>query len=55
LDSLKNLQKHFDKVVGKKETQEIISVDTQRRMDHRTACEIRAIATLVSKILPVSV
>jgi hypothetical protein len=48
LDSLKNLQKHFDKVVRKKETQEIISVDTQRRMDHGTAYEIHAIATLVS-------
>jgi len=53
LDSLKNLQKHFEKVVRKKETQEIISDDTQRRMDHGTACEIHAIATLVSKFLPV--
>ena len=35
LDSLKNLQKHFDKVVRKKETQEIISVDTQKKNGSR--------------------
>ncbi|VDI46739.1 Hypothetical predicted protein [Mytilus galloprovincialis] len=53
LDSLKNLQKHHDKVIRKKDVQENISEIVQERMDHGTKSEIHAIATLTSKVLPV--
>ncbi|CAC5368364.1 unnamed protein product [Mytilus coruscus] len=53
LDSLKNLLKHHDKVVKKKDVQERISAEVQTRMDHGTSSEIHAVATLVSKILPI--
>ncbi|CAC5412480.1 unnamed protein product [Mytilus coruscus] len=53
LDSLKNLQKHHDKVVKKKDVEERIPAEIQTRMDHGTLSEIHAVATLVSKVLPI--
>ena len=53
LDSLKNLQKHYDKVVGKKIVDEQFTEEALKRMDHGTKSEIHAIATLTAKILPV--
>jgi hypothetical protein len=53
LETLKNLQKHYDKVVRNIKVDENISEEIQRRMDHGTKSEINAAATLdiTSKVL----
>lgn len=52
LDSLKALNKHFDKVIKKINIEEEFSDEAKQRMEHGTKCEIHAVATLVGKILP---
>lgn len=52
LDSLKRQQKHFDKVIRKEAADEEISEEVRKRMDHGTQCEVHAIATLTTKVLP---
>lgn len=51
LASLKEQQRHFDKVIGRK-TEEAISQEVQRRLDHGTESEPHAVGTLTSKVLP---
>ncbi|CAC5373180.1 SLC5A6 [Mytilus coruscus] len=53
LDSLENLQKHYDKVIRKKNLEETFPNEVQEKMDHGTKSEIHAIATLATQILPV--
>jgi len=52
LDSLKSLQKHYDKVVRNIHIEEQISEEVKQRMEHGTKSEIHATATLTTKILP---
>ncbi|XP_076094128.1 uncharacterized protein LOC143064860 [Mytilus galloprovincialis] len=52
LDTLKGLQKHFDKVVRNIEIDEEISDEVRKRMEHGTQSEIHAVATLTGKVLP---
>ena len=52
LDNLKNQQKHFDKVVKKINVDQNFSEETMKRINHGTASEIPAIATLTGKIIP---
>ncbi|CAC5409745.1 unnamed protein product [Mytilus coruscus] len=52
LDTLKNQQRHFDKVVRGVNTQEEFSEEVRNRMPHGIVSEVHAIATLVGKIVP---
>ena len=52
LSTLKDQQKHFDKVKKGKIETVTIPIDVQTRMDYGAHNEINAIATLVGKILP---
>ena len=52
LESLKKQQSHFDTVYNNK-TQQDPDSETQKRLQHGQINEINAVATLVSKVLPV--
>lgn len=52
LETLKNLQKHFDKVIRKINVEQTIPEEVQKRMNHGTESEIHAISTLTGKVLP---
>ena len=52
LDSLKNMQKHFDKVTGKSSENDAVSEEVQKRLEHGSLSEINATATLTGKVIP---